>query len=88
VTTSAARRARFSRRRPGRKTENLKNWKPDVLPGVPAFQDFRFSGFQVSTHPKMHDLVAGEGLLNGWLRAELPFPGDGKHRRCSVHDRR
>jgi hypothetical protein len=32
-----------------------------VLPGVPAFQDFRFSEFQVSTCPKMHDLVAGEG---------------------------
>jgi hypothetical protein len=52
---------RFSRRRSGRKTENLKNWKPDVLPGVAASQNFRFSEFQVFTCPKMHDLVAGEG---------------------------
>ena len=46
----------------------------------------RFSGFQVFTYPKMHDLVAGEGeILNGGLRAELPFPGYGKHRRFSIH---
>jgi hypothetical protein len=75
--------------RPRRKTENLKNWKPDVLPGDMACQDFSFSEFQIFTYSKMHDLVAGEGgILNGGLRAELPFPGDRKHRRCSVHDRR
>ena len=34
---------------PPRETENLGNWKPDMLPGVPALQDFRFSGFQVFT---------------------------------------
>jgi hypothetical protein len=61
VRTSATRRARFSRRRPGRETENLENWKSDVLPGDTARRDFSFSEFQVSTCPKMHDLVAGEG---------------------------
>ena len=30
----------------GRETENLKNWKSDILPGHPTRQDFRISGFQ------------------------------------------
>ncbi len=45
-----------------------------MLPGVPAFQNFSFSEFQIFTHPGMHDLDAGEGrILNGGRRAKLPF---------------
>ena len=34
---------------PSSPTGKLKTWKPDMLPGVPARQDFSFSEFQVFT---------------------------------------
>ena len=58
----------FGEHSPGRKTEILKNWKPDIILGNTANQDFRISGFH---HPDTPEILpmgpAGEGI---W--AEIP----------------
>ena len=50
----------FHRAERGRETENLRNWKPDIQTGEPAFQNFRFSGFQVSTRTTVSEILPNE----------------------------
>ena len=52
----ANQQADFHRAGPSRKTENLGNWKSDILTGHPTRQDFRILGF---TRPLMHENLAG-----------------------------